>query len=349
MEERTPYALTPPPYPYPPPYMVATDEDEISLYELWLVIWRGKWFIIFITLLATIVAATVAIKLPNIYRAEVVLEPVEEEKGGGLAALAGQFGGLASLAGVDLGGSGGSAHATNVLQTRQFMVQFIEDNQLKPHLFPEHWDSEQQQWLVKEPGVIGQGIVALKVALMGEESVKPVNVGSESLAEGEPTLQQSYEIFAKWVQVNEDKKSGLIRVAVEGEDPRLTAVWANGLIDKLREVLREETMTRARENISYLEQELARTTIEESRQMLFSLMRGHIKNLTLASASDNFAFQVIDPAVIPEKKSKPKRSLIVVLGTMLGGMAALFILFIRNAVRNIRAKPKEALTDAESS
>ena len=76
-------------------------DDEIDLRELFAVIWQGKWLIIAITALFAVASVVYAISQPNIYKSEALLAPAEQEGGGGLSALAGQFGGLASLAGVN--------------------------------------------------------------------------------------------------------------------------------------------------------------------------------------------------------------------------------------------------------
>jgi uncharacterized protein involved in exopolysaccharide biosynthesis len=39
-------------------------------------------------------------------------------------------------------------------------------------------------------------------------------------------------------------------------------------------------------------------------------------------------FKTIDPAVVPQEKSEPKRALIVIVATMLGGMLGIFTVFI---------------------
>ena len=78
-------------------------DDEIDLRELFTAIWQGKWIIIAITTLFAVASVFYAINQPNIYKSEALLAPAEQDQQGGLGALAGQFGGLASLAGVNLG------------------------------------------------------------------------------------------------------------------------------------------------------------------------------------------------------------------------------------------------------
>jgi len=62
--------------------------DEIDLWELLRTIWAGKWLIGGITFAAAVISVIVALMLPNIYRAEVLLAPNHQDGAGGLSALA---------------------------------------------------------------------------------------------------------------------------------------------------------------------------------------------------------------------------------------------------------------------
>ena len=50
----------------------------------------------------------------------------------------------------------------------------------------------------------------------------------------------------------------------------------------------------------------------------------------LAQVRPEYVFKTIDPAVVPEEKSEPKRALICVLGTLLGGMLSVLIVLVRH-------------------
>jgi LPS O-antigen subunit length determinant protein (WzzB/FepE family) len=49
----------------------------------------------------------------------------------------------------------------------------------------------------------------------------------------------------------------------------------------------------------------------------------------LAEVSDEYVLKTIDPANSPDEKAKPKRALIVVLATMLGGMLSVIVVLVR--------------------
>ena len=105
--------------------------DVIYLRNIFRMLWDGKWLIGAITFAAAAIAVIVALMLPNIYRAEALLAPNEQEGAGGLSALAAQYGGLASLAGINLRGKADkTALALEVLQSRKFISDFVERHDL---------------------------------------------------------------------------------------------------------------------------------------------------------------------------------------------------------------------------
>ncbi|TVP51820.1 MAG: LPS O-antigen length regulator, partial [Halomonadaceae bacterium] len=77
--------------------------EEVDLAALFQALWDGKWWIISTTLVAALVAVLYALWLPDKYTASALVAPVSEGVGGGLSAMASQYGGLATLAGVNMG------------------------------------------------------------------------------------------------------------------------------------------------------------------------------------------------------------------------------------------------------
>ena len=105
-------------------------DDEIDLLELWNVLWKAKFIIIAITAVFAVGSVAYALWLPDIYRTEVLLSPAadDDSAGGGLSAGLGQLGGLAGLAGINLGSPGGvlqKDRALAVMQSRFFYQRFF--------------------------------------------------------------------------------------------------------------------------------------------------------------------------------------------------------------------------------
>jgi hypothetical protein len=122
-------------------------DDEIDLRELFSVLWDGKKLIVGITAVFALVAVFYAHSMPNQYRATALVSPAEGS-GGGLSGALGQLGGLASLAGVSIGGGGSSEAqvAQEIMRSRGFIEEFISENNIDVEVFAaQGWDRDSNQ------------------------------------------------------------------------------------------------------------------------------------------------------------------------------------------------------------
>jgi len=285
------------------------EEGEIDLLEYWNVIWKRRKLIFGASFAAALLAVVISLLMPNIYRAQVLLAPVtgEESKGGGLSAALGGLGGLASMAGVSLGSSGSTDENLAVLKSREFIWKFVKDNKLMAILFEDDWDAAAKKWKKDD-------------------------------SEDQPNLWDAYRLFTKGnvMNVDADKKTGLVTVSVEWEDSELAAKWANALVSRLNAYLRRKAIARSEANLTYLNKELDRTRVADMRQTLFELISQEQKKAMLANTQEEFAFRVLDAASPPDKKAKPKRSLIVILSTFVAGFLTVIAVFIQEGVQRRR-------------
>ena len=111
----------------PDSYGAHAQDAGIDLVVLWRVLGRYKIFIALCTLICGAAATAFALTATPMYRAEATIAEVHDSNmGGGAGAIAGQLGGLASLAGVNLGsGMGQSRDAQAILKSRRLAEQFI--------------------------------------------------------------------------------------------------------------------------------------------------------------------------------------------------------------------------------
>jgi len=293
------------------------EDDEIDLRELWRTIWARKTLILSVTFAVAIVAAGISLILPNIYRADVLLAPISEEgNGGGLASRLGGLGGLASLAGVNVSGGGDVDKNIAVFNSREFIWSFIKDKNLMPVLFADKWNAANKQW-------------------------------QESNVEDQPNLWDAYRLFTKkgLLSVSTDKDSGLVTLSIEWTDADLAAQWANLLVQRLNKRLRLKAIKNTHNTLRYLNQELTHTQVTDQRKALFDLISQQQKKAMLANTRKQFAFTVIDQAVAPDKKYKPHRALIVILASFVAGLLMVFIVLIRDGVKQRANQDEQAILE----
>jgi len=64
-------------------------------------------------------------------------------------------------------------------------------------------------------------------------------------------------------------------------------------------------------------------------EVFAQLIEEQTKTIMLANVSKDYVFTVIDPAVVPELESYPKRAVICILGALFGGMLGACLVLVR--------------------
>lgn len=296
-----------------------TSENEIELAELLSAIWQGKKLIILFCFVFASISIVYAAFLPNIYKAEALLAPVEQESKGGLSALAGQFGGLASLAGVSLGAGAGvdkTQMAIEVMRSRQFTNTFINKHKILPDLMAsKSWDRASNSITYDE---------SLYLENTGEW-VRKIQLPYTSV----PSKQEAYKKFREAVSINIDKETGMVTVSASHISPFVANNWVNLLIKEINEAMKQRDVVEANKSRKFLTNQIQETKIADIRAILYKLIEDQTKTIMFANVRDEYVFKTIDPAIIPEESFKPNRILIVIMSIMIAGMLSILYVLIR--------------------
>lgn len=273
--------------------------EEIGVREIGTILWRGRWVAVSIVFAFVAASAAIAWRLPRQYTATVVVAPASNQSGGalgGMASLASQFGGLASLAGIRGGNEVASAEAVAMLQSGVLTMNYVRDESLLPILFSDKWNAQKRLW---------------------KDQV------------GTPTLWFANEKFKSIRKVTEAPRTGLITVSMTWTDPTAAAKWANDLVAMTNSYLKAKAIGRFERHIEYLNTQAAATDIAPVREAIYQVLETEIKNMMFAKGSDEYALKVIDPAVVPERKSAPRTTVWLVSGMLAGLAVAVFVLLMR--------------------
>ncbi|NOZ53736.1 MAG: hypothetical protein GXP08_11475 [Gammaproteobacteria bacterium] len=303
--------------------------QEFGFRDFWRVLVDFKWFIVVVVFIFGTVSVMVALSITPVYRAEVLLAPAtgDNNRQGGIAALAGQFGGLAGLTGISVGGGSDIEMAIATLKSRKFITSFIADFELKPILFESQWDTEKNQWIVEKPSLWHK----FKNIIIS----RPKKILTSNLAPGEPSPGKAYNTFrGGMLSVLQNKRTQLVTVSIEWKNPQQSAEWANALVKRLNEELRQNKIDEAGRSIAYLTEQINQTSLSELQNVLYRIIEEHTKIITLAKVNDEYVMKVIDPAVPPEISAKPNGKFIVILGLFLGVILGIFSAFLLKTIRN---------------
>lgn len=272
------------------------DGDTIDVIALTRLLQANRWLIGAVTALFGVAAVVLALVATEVYRAETVVTPAADSNLGGVSSsLSGRLGGLASLAGIDIGKGGpGLQQSQAVLESRRLVEEFVRRNGLAAQLLP--------------PGK-------------------------------DQTIWNAVQKFRDSVlTINHDDVAGTTNVAIEWKDPAVAAAWANGLVALCNELLRSKALADSQRNLEYLRKQVEATSVVEMQRVMYELIQSETKTLMLANARADYAFTVVDPAVAPEKRFKPKRKLMVASGLAIGFVLASLFVFGRDTVRRYRAR-----------
>lgn len=291
--------------------------DEINYKDLFLIIWRSKLIVSVVTLLFLVGSIFIALHMPNVYKSEALLAPSQNNDGGGLAGLTGQFGGMASLAGINLGSqtTTNTQLAIEVIKSRQFITSFIEKHNILAELVAaENWD-------------LNTNKLSFDTELYDAETNSWVREVKAPYTPA-PSNQEAYKVFKELLSINEDADTGMVTISIEHVSPYIAQKWVNWLIESINAEMKERDVAEAIKSTDFLTEQLSETKVVDIKAVLYKLVEEQARTIMLANVRDEYVFKTIDPAIAPEEKFKPSRALICLIGLFVGfSLSSLAVIF----------------------
>jgi uncharacterized protein involved in exopolysaccharide biosynthesis len=254
-------------------------------------IWRSKLIVACFVVGGGIGGFAYVMLVEPIYRVEIVMSPNNAEDEMRLSPI---LSGIASLGGISVDGSG-EAIALATLQSRSLVGELIDDLNLLPTLFASEWDESNGKWKDED-------------------------------ASNWPDTRMGTRLFLDVVlDIEENVATGLVTLAVEWRDPEAAAMWATELVERTNERLRSRDLEGSSARLEFLNEELESISLVEVRQAISRLIEGELQRVMVAQAEQDYAFKVIDPAIVPREPVSPRKAMIVgvaiILGFLLGSFA----------------------------
>ena len=235
-----------------------------------------------------------AVFTPDSYDGSVVVAPVSDAQiGGGLSSLVGGLGGLSSF---NFWGAGSQMknEALATLNSRELLSNFIIEKNALPQIFGNLYNWDTMDWEVDDPEDI------------------------PTVADGVRAMKN------RKLKVDNDLVTGMVTVRVRDVSPERAANWANELVARANQVVRDRTINETRQQIAYLEEQVAKTPLVELQQAIYRLLEQQYKKIMVAEVTEQYALRVIDPAVPADldDPAAPSRLLIIFFGLVLASIFA---------------------------
>lgn len=299
--------------------MPEPEEDEINLLDLLIVLAKRKKMILGVTFIAAAIAAGISWLMPNMYVGVVKFLPPQSSQSTGSAMLS-QLSGLGGLGGLAGGALG-----------------------------------------IKNPADLY--IAMLKTRTISDNVIQRFDLMRLLKTE---TMTDTRKRLTKLTNFTSGK-DGVIMIEVGVPNPKLAAAMANFYLEQLRSLIKTIAVTEAAQRRQFFEQELrpARDKLTDAeleldrtpvtslkyidavrnmkyQEVLFEILTKQYTAAKLDEAKDAAFIQVLETAIEPEKKSGPKRTLIVLVTALVALILATIWAFVMAAGEKLKADPVRA-------
>jgi capsular polysaccharide biosynthesis protein len=346
------------------PEIAGNAEQEIDLIELATQLWAERKFLLKCCGVAMVVGLVVAFSIPKEYTTSVKLAPEVSDPSKKLGGL----GGLAAMAGVNLNSQVGTDAISpdlypDVVSSIPFLLELfpveVQDKkeELNTTFYAYMQEHQKKAWWGYVIGIPGKMIVAIKDLFTEKEEE------GKGLDPYRLTVEQSEVIksLQERISASVDKKTMVITVSVQMQDPLISADMTKVVVEKLQGYITDYRTQKVKQDLEFTEK-----VFQEARQSYYTAQKAYAvfedgnKNIISASyrteqerlknemtltfnvyntlaqklEQDKLRVQeqtpvytVLSPATVPLKASSPKKPLILVgflFLALFGGVGFLF-------------------------
>lgn len=257
-----------------------------------------------------------------LYTATMVVSPVmtDSSSGGGMMNKLGGLKGLASLAGVNIGGDLGSQSFVlfqEGLYSRDVAGTLAKDPRIMHVVFDTRWDEKAHQW--RRPS-------SFHVATVG--FVKGV-IGMPVTPWQPPDAASLQKYVSDNVTVDADPTQPVVTITYRDKDPTFAGYFLARLYQAVDSKLRAQALDRATQYSKYLTDQLKTVMNQDVRTAMMSSLIGQETNKMMASVTAPYSAQPFDPPFVSPRPTFPKPALVLflagVLGLVFGVLGALWL------------------------
>lgn len=355
-------------------------EDEIDLIQLAKTLWAGRKTVIKITLIFMVLGLFIALFSAKEYTASTTMVPQSAEGG---SKLGGSLGGLAAMAGINLGSMGGGSTIPPTLYPKIIASVPFQKEMMKTLLTIEGQKEKvsfQAYYLeIVKPGLLGyikKYTIGLPGVIIGAIKGKPgtdelhSNMGIGNLLTISQDEKKLMKLLSAQLSLEVNDKDGYVSISAHMPEARPAAELVQRAQILLQEAITDFKIKKAKDQMVFVEERYAeKEAAFTAAQNKLARFRDQNKNVSTAVAQtqmerlqsefsmassvytelakqletqkiqvkeDTPVFTIIDPVSVPLDKSKPKRPMILIIWTFLGGLVGVGMVFGKEFLGSVR-------------
>ena len=324
--------------------MNANQNDEIDIIEILKKIYKSWRIIIYSSITFIIIGITIALLSPVKFSSSTIFIPQNQESSSS------SLSGVANLVGINLGGSsyGGD---------------------IPPSMYPQVSESPKFKRLLLDKVIDKKNNLTLKKFIIKYYKIDEINeIVSSELAMTE-LEEKCFKKLSEIISINVNQKDGFITISSIMPIAEYSAIVAKKSREILQNIIIENKIETARQNLIFSEGQLIekKKEFDEIQSKLayfsdsnlnsvnsfvnneqdkleaeFQIIKSVVTELStqveqakLQVSKDTPVFSTIKEAVIPIKRTSPKRTQIVIVFGFIGFIASCFLVLIQDPLKKI--------------
>ena len=278
---------------------------NITFIDLLKILYKKKISLIILSLVFGAIFAAYSLTLENTYRSYAVLKPSNDGQQTSNSSFSG-FGSV-SVSAIPIFNSGNekTKYAMELARSRIVVKNLAEIDGVLENIFalkkvdPSNfsisynkniYDPEKEQWTRSPP----KG-----------RKVKPSHI-------------ELHQIITEKLVIEEDRDNGYLKVYFDHQSPLFAKQFLDLLIQEINETARLADLKLATDSLIYLQKRLDTTVNREIRDSIGDLIESQLRIQMIANVSTNYLVVPIDPPQVAEIKHSPRRTLITLIGILIG-------------------------------
>jgi len=274
-----------------PQNLVSPEDDEIDLIALAKTVWNGRKTVIKTTLIFMGIGLFLAIFTPKVYTASTMLLPQTNKS----SKLSGSLGGLAAMAGINLGSSGGENGISplvypEIVNSNPFKLELLQTplnikGQNKPVTYAKYYTD------LASPGLLGYlkkytiGLPGLILKALKSSTKSQKLTAKSKILSIDPEQQSLIKGLKGQISLEVNKKEGYITLNAQMPEPLAAAQLADKAQQLLQDYIIKFKIQKATEQLKFIEDRYyEKENIFKTAQQKFANFRDRNQNMGTAIA-----------------------------------------------------------------
>ncbi|MDA3885633.1 MAG: Wzz/FepE/Etk N-terminal domain-containing protein [Candidatus Delongbacteria bacterium] len=271
--------------------------DEFNIYNLIRNLWKDKYQVIIITMIFAISSIIYSLVVAPVYEVTAVIKPAEASEETTLE-------NNSNLMGFSLGGY------VNTPVINQILITLKSDTFLEILYY--RYQKENK--------------------LFGEAFSELENSNVNEIENNEMKRYLAMATLHKVIKYSVNTDHNIINLSISLKDKYFAFDFMNDLLFTLRDYIRKQNIENLQSDIEFYQELITKTKDPRVIQMLEKKLSDKIDNKFVLSSN---VFTVVTKPYVPAKRAYPKRSFMVIITTLIGGLISVLVISMKPGIMKI--------------